>query len=247
MSRQRPIYLVMKALTALLLFPIAALAADPPFGSPACSAPDLEPADRRYFFLCHNPARKVAVWVGYTLSPSQLDGMASRPSRFRPDYELSGPAASDRDYRLSGFSRGHLAPAADFAFSEDAIRATFVLSNAVPQRQSVNASAWRSVENAIRALARGSDRVYVFTGTLFEGDEAVIGAGRVAVPSHTYKAVLAFHGSTKSMVAFIVPNQDHVQGTAGRFRVTVDEVEQRSRLNFFSELNDAEESDLESD
>jgi endonuclease G len=231
--------------TLLLLVPVAALAGDPPFGSPACSGPRLELADRVHFFLCHDSSRRVPLWVGYTLSPAQLDGHATRPSRFHQDFELTGPSATDRDYRHSGYSRGHLAPAADFAFSPHAIRSTFLLSNAVPQKQSVNASSWLRVENAIRALARKSGQVYVFTGTLFEGETVVIGHGRIAVPSHTFKAVLALDGNRKTMVAFIVPNHDGVRGPAEKFAVSIDEVERRSGLDFFGELDDPEESRLE--
>jgi endonuclease G len=139
-----------------------------------------------------------------------------------------------------------LAPAADFTFSREAVQSTFVLSNAVPQKQSVNASSWLKIENAIRALARHSDRLYVFTGTLFESEPVRIGRGRVAVPSHTFKAILVLNGNRKSMVAFIVPNQDDAKGPAYAFQVTVDEVEQQSGLDFFSELDDIEEGRLES-
>jgi endonuclease G len=237
---------VMKLLTTAFCSAALLAAANPPFGAPACSGPDLEPAGRVYFFLCHDSARRVPLWVGYTLSPGQLDGAAPRPRRFHADYDLTGPAATDRDYRGSGYSRGHLAPSADFAFSPDAVYSTFLLSNAVPQKQSVNASSWLKVENAIRTLARNADRLYVFTGTLFEGEPVSIGPGRVAVPSHTFKAVLVIAGNRKSMVAFIVPNHDLAKGPVDAFQVTVDEVEKRSGLDFFAELDDIEETRLES-
>jgi endonuclease G len=205
----------------------------------------MEPADRHYFFLCHDSARRVAAWVGYTLTPDSLVASAARPARFRQDFELAGPAASDRDYRSSGYSRGHLAPAADFAFSDEAIRSTFILSNAIPQRLSVNSGVWARVEAGVRRLAREAERLFIFTGPLFEGDRFVIGPGRVAVPSHTFKAVLILQGGSKRMVAFIVSNQDHVRGPVDASRVSVDEVEHRTGLDFFSELEDSEESRLE--
>ncbi len=42
-----------------------------------------------------------------------------------------------------------LMPAADFARSESAFHATFVLTNVVAQRLSVNAGRWRQSENAM--------------------------------------------------------------------------------------------------
>ena len=51
------------------------------------------------------------------------------PPRFRSVWR---PSAYDSDYKGSGYSRGHMAPAADFGWSKASIRATFLLSNAVP-------------------------------------------------------------------------------------------------------------------
>jgi len=230
----------MKLLATLLL--IASAAPAQPFGSPACHG---ESADRVFLFLCHSPDRKAPLWTAYTSSPAHLDGSAPRPRRFHQDFQLITPGASDSDYLHSGYSRGHLAPAADFAFSDTAIRATFLLSNAIPQRQSVNAGRWRQVEAAVREIARHADRVHVFTGVLFEGEPRRIGTG-VSVPSHTYKVILVERGQERKMYAVIVPNQDHVRETIDQLAVTVDEVEQRTGLDFFSELPDAQEHGLES-
>jgi endonuclease G len=233
----------MKLIAALLLALTTALPQSAPFGSPACPG---ETADRVFLFLCHSPAHKTPLWVAHTLTPQQLDADAApRPSRFRQDRGLASPSADDRDYLFSGFHRGHLAPAADF--SPEAVRATFLLSNAVPQHPSVNTGAWRRVEEAVRRAARTADRVHVFTGALFEGEPRTIGSGQVAVPSHTYKVALFIQGdSATAMFAAIVPNQDNLPASLDQFTVTVDEIEHRTGLDFFPELEDALENDLES-
>jgi endonuclease G len=189
-------------------------------------ARDAARPDRVFFFTCHSPAHKVPFWVGHTLTPEQLDAAAPRPSRFRQDLDLASPSAADRDYRSSGFHRGHLAPAADFA-SPEAVRTTFLLSNAAPQTPSVNTGPWRRLENAVRRAARTADRVHVFTGALFEGEPITIGPGQIAVPSHTYKVVLVIQDDSAAMFAAIVPNQDNVNGPPDQFAVTVDEIEHR--------------------
>jgi endonuclease G len=48
------------------------------------------------------------------------------------------------------------------------------------------------------------------------------------------------------MFAAIVPNHENVSGSLEQFTVTVDEIEQRTGLDFFSELEDALENELES-
>jgi endonuclease G, mitochondrial len=195
-------------LTTLLLALLPALPAQQDrFGNPACDAPGQELADRSFFVLCHSATLKVPLWVGYELTPAQLQRRAIRPSHFRHDSELAAPGASDADYKYSGFSRGHMAPAADFAWSDQSIRATFLLSNAVPQLQRVNAGAWSRLEAAVRRIAAQSDAAYIFTGPLFDSEiTEVIGANHVAVPSHTYKVILAVQGDHLTMYAAIVPN-----------------------------------------
>ncbi len=226
---------------------IAALSAQPDrYGRPACDAANNdELADRAYFVLCHSASRKVPTWVGYELKPEHLSGSARRPHHFRRDTALANEGARDADYRGSGYSRGHLAPAADFAWSDDAIRATFLLSNAAPQSQATNAGAWAKLERTVRRLATDADAVYVYSGPLFEGPSEVIGEGRVAVPSHFFKTVLVERRGVRAMYAAIVPNRAS-GGALEQFLTTVEEVQQRTGLDFFSALEPAEQHALES-
>jgi endonuclease G, mitochondrial len=234
--------------TLLALAVTATLAAQPGrFGLPVCRGSQQELADRAYFVLCHDAERKVPAWVGYESKPHPSPAEPSpRPSRFRADNRLQQRGAEDTDYRHSGYARGHLAPAADFAWSPDALRATYVLSNVVPQLQCVNAGAWAFVERTVRALAAASDSIYVFSGPLFQDPALeVIGAGRVAVPSHFYKVVLAVHGGRKRMLAAIVPNHKLPRHAFATVFTSVDEVERHTGLDFFHALDDSEATPLE--
>ncbi len=232
----------------LALAVTATLAAQPGrFALPACQGPQHELADRAYFLLCHDGERKVPTWVGYETKPRASAAERSpRPSRFHADSGLQHPGAQDADYRHSGYARGHLAPAADFAWSGDALRATYMLSNVVPQLQCVNAGAWAFVERTVRALAATSDSVYIFSGPLFQHPTPeVIGEGRIAVPSHFYKVALAVHGGQKLMLAAIVPNYQLPRHAFATVFTTVDEVERSTGLDFFAALEDKEENALE--
>jgi endonuclease G len=185
--------------------------------------------------------------VGYELAPEHLTRLASRRHRFRRDAALSRPGATDADYTHSGFSRGHMAPAADFAWSAGAVRATFLLSNTVPQNPKLNSGLWAQLENAVRRVAADSDSLYVFTGPVFEAEDSeAIGDGRVAVPDYLYKVILATNGNRRSMFAAIIPNADGVCGSLNDFATTVDEVERRTGFDFFAALSDDEEHQLES-
>lgn len=84
----------------------------------------------------------------------------------------------NQHYRNSGYDRGHLAPAADHAHSDSAMRDTFVLTNVSPQLPLLNRSMWLRLEEFARDVARaeetriGSDdgsacETWVITGPLW--------------------------------------------------------------------------------
>lgn len=231
----------MGVLLLIALLPI--LAAQPDrFGQPACEAPHMELARRTGFVLCHDSSRKVALWTLYELTPQQLEAdVLPRASHFRPDNALTLPGATDADYRHSGFHRGHLVPARDLANS----RETFLLSNAAPQNPSLNMGRWRELEAKVRSLAADSEAVYIVTGTLTATEADVIGPGRVAIPTHFFKAILAVRGSSKRMFAVLMPNTFNRGLPLDHFAVSVDEIELSTGLDLFSSLDDEEESQLE--
>ena len=232
-------------MTNLFVLTLAALlppflAAQPGrFALPACIGEGLELADRTCFLLCHDSTLKVSRWTAHELQAEHLNGgeHAARPSHFRKDRALAGNAARDTDYRGSGFARGHMVPAADLAWSEEAIRSTFLLSNALPQQPAVNSGNWRRLEAAVRGIAACSDFTYVITGPIFnDPDIEHIGEG-VAVPTHTFKVVLAIRGEQKVMYAAVVPNAAPASGVPlSSLVTTVADVERLSGLDFFRAL-----------
>ena len=162
--------------------------------------------------------------------------------------EVTGPSARNGDYRGSGYSRGHLVPAGDFAVNQDGRDATYVLSNAVPQNQSLNAGKWRQLESAIRAIAAQADATYIFTGPIFAGQVIeTAGAGQVAVPTHLYKVALVIAGGRKAMYAAILPNGPPNGEPLDSFTTSVDEVERVTGLDFFGGLENIEEDCLEAE
>ena len=124
--------------------------------------------DHRYFVICYARDWRLARWTAYQLTPDDLSGNAPRSERFRPDQLLPPSERAElSDYRNSGFDRGHLAPADDFVRSPEAIDATFVLSNMVPQTPSLNRGRWRALESEVQSLATRSQTVWIFTGPIF--------------------------------------------------------------------------------
>lgn len=111
--------------------------------------------------------------------------------------------ASLSDYSKSGYDRGHLSPAADFASAQE-YRDSFLLTNVSPQvGRGLNSLYWREFERFVRSLVWKFDRVHVVTGPLFlpskMPDERhttsyqVIGdPPTIPVPTHFFKGILSF-------------------------------------------------------
>ncbi|ESK87540.1 mitochondrial nuclease [Moniliophthora roreri MCA 2997] len=161
-----------------------------------------------------------------------------------------------QDYFRSGYDRGHMVPAADAKFSQEAMNETFLLSNIAPQvGDGFNRHYWAYLEDWCRRLTASFADVYVFTVPLYlphrdhDGKwrvtHEVIGSPpNVAVPTHFAKVVLTSKPSSPSTPdilelatgAFVLPNAPIPDETPlEKFVMPVDAVERAAGLTLFSE------------
>jgi endonuclease G len=103
--------------------------------------------------------------------------------RFKND-EQGLDCATDKDYKGSGYDKGHLANAEDFAFDCTKDELTFRYYNCYPQTVNLNRGVWKTNETAIREWSQ-SDSLYIICGGYFQGRMM----GDVAVPSYCWKVV----------------------------------------------------------
>jgi endonuclease G len=101
--------------------------------------------------------------------------------RFRSEQK----SATDEDYKKSGYERGHLVNAEDFAYDCEKERQTFSYYNCVAQSRELNRGSWKSWETAIRKESQ-KDSLKIYAGAIY-GSE-VIGSG-VRVPEYCWKVV----------------------------------------------------------
>jgi endonuclease G len=156
------------------------------------SAPSLRELCFSAFAILHNGQTKTPVVVAQRLNRkmmAQTSGV-QRTDRFYAEARLPQAERADlADYRGSGYSRGHMAPAGDMHNSE-AMAQSFSLANMVPQDQTHNGGPWSRIEQDTRKyIARATGDVFVFTGPIYATRPGTVGAGRVAVPSHVFKLV----------------------------------------------------------
>ncbi|MDZ4681269.1 MAG: DNA/RNA non-specific endonuclease [Saprospiraceae bacterium] len=201
----------------------------------------------RFYSLSYVEAHEQAEWVAYTLTRDNLKkGWVERQDNFLPDPKVRTESATPNDYRNSGYDRGHLVPAADMAFDEDAMMETFFMSNISPQAKNFNKGIWRELEELTRSWAEKNVKLFVVTGPILTGAvKGKIGANEVSIPTAFYKVLLDLNEPEKKAIAFVVPNEISYEPLY-KYVKSVDEVEQLTGIDFFPELMPKEmEQELE--
>jgi endonuclease G len=187
-------------------------------------------------------------WTLELLDRATIDnGKAVRDESFTSDQRIYKPLrVSDADYDQAGYDRGHLAPADDYGHVDDH-RATFLLTNCVPQNATLNRGLWLDLEKQIRDGIQDGDRCWVLTVPLFErgiGQKVVydtVGPHDVAVPTHLAKAILLLHpnrATPDELPAWIIPNKTPpADASPDDYSVPLGELEEAAGLEIWSELD----------
>ena len=205
-------------------------------------------------------------WTCYQLHAGNTMATVSRHDDFKQDPEVAVSAVA-ADYNGSGFSRGHLCPSADRLCSTEQNKQTFFLTNMQPQYQSHNGGLWSRLETEVRDFATDDSKTDSHCDTLYIvkaatisdkvtiGNEQLDGVyadrcnGRLLVPKYFYMALLHYNKATDTYhaLAFWTDHINEVQSVAdlGAYAITINELERRTGIDFFCNLPDAIEDNIE--
>ena len=199
------------------------------------------------YTLSYNEEYELPSWVAYELTRDEVLGdAAERDDNFRQDPLVPTGSASLQDYRGSGYDRGHMAAAADFKWSGEAMSDTFYLSNMAPQAPSFNRGIWADLEAVARTAAYNNGSIYITTGpVLTDGPYETIGENEVAVPKRFYKVFLDYTEPEYKAIGFVLPNEGS-DNSLQSFAISVDDVERITGLDFYPALPDDIEAEVES-
>lgn len=195
--------------------------------------------------LSFNPRCHIPNWVAWELTADETFGDVTRTNKFSSDPEVEG-CAKTWDYSYSGYDRGHMAPAGDMKWSQEAMTETFLLTNICPQVKSLNAGSWKGLEEKCRQWAEADSAIYIVCGPVIDGDPIeYIGDSRVYVPRMFFKAIISPYSTPARGIGFIMPNEK-VKGGMQACAVTIDSIEALTGHDFFSSLPDEIEDEIES-
>ncbi len=192
-----------------------------------------------------NPETHIPNYVAWELTGEHSKGTLQRSDRFAIDENVKGCASPD-DYRHSGYDRGHMAPAGDMKWSRKAMDESFFMTNIVPQNNALNRGVWNRLEEKCRQRAVRDSAIVIVTGPV-PGDPVAmhIGYNQVAVPERFFKVILSPYATPPVAIGFIVPN-GATKGGMQPYAMSVDQVEEVTGYDFFSDLPDEIETVVES-
>jgi endonuclease G len=212
--------------------------------------------------LVYSEQHEQAKWVSHIITADIIEGKGKRSNNFRKDPLVKTESASEKDYFLKtkkpapekgytydgfGYDRGHLAPSADFKWSKKALSESYFYSNMSPQLPEFNRKKWAKLEGLLRGYitSHPETQLYVVTGPLLNDSlpKQERSVNKMSIPKYYYKVALDL--KNKRAIAFIMPNKE-IKYPISSFAVDINEVEKVTGINFFYQLEDGLEEELES-
>jgi len=197
------------------------------------------------YTVSYNPEWHIPNWVSYELTRDETEGKLDRSDDFEVDPKVKGVCPSNEDYKRSGYDRGHMAPAADMKWNSTVMKECFYYSNMCPQKHSLNAGRWKTLEEKVRDWAQQDSAIVIVCGPIVDKGYNTIGNARVAVPQRFFKVILAPFLKKPRAIGFIMKNEKE-ELPLSSYVVSVDRVEKITGLDFFSALPDDVENSIES-
>lgn len=207
----------------------------------AAATPPLVPSQPKLRDLCydafailHNGNTRTPLYVAQRLNKALVaDADEKRTNKFFADARLPRAERAElSDYKGSGYSRGHMAPAGDMPTAQ-AMAQSFSLANMVPQSIKQNSGPWARIERDTRTYAsRAQGDVFIITGPVYETQSTTVGNNQVAVPTHLYK--LVYDAKTNRAWAHWQANRDDERNSQP---ISYAELVQRTGIEFLPDLN----------
>lgn len=218
------------------------------------------------YALAYSSKHKQPLWTAYQVSKVKKDVDYERFPFFVEDVRLPtsdqiGTETFGHDYDL-----GHMAPnaAINRQYGKISQMESFLMSNISPQKSNLNRGVWQKLEFDIlnRYPLAGTTKkpkahVWVIVGPIISDDPEFLdrkNGSRVAIPDAFFCILVRPHSypydspGNADYLAFVFDQSVPLtQPISKNFLKSVDEVEERTGLNFFPELSNLMESRIENE
>ena len=211
--------------------------------------------------------------VGRTTSSFSVDECVPSAYQVQTSEYTSGKyttqVPNDDGTNMVLFARGHICASEDRQSSEEQNRQTFITSNIHPQYQAHNAGLWSTMESVVQSWGKSSsfrDTLYVckgatianvtLDGTTQSGTipysevktkYGVTLTGSLTIPRYWFMALLCLKNGKYYAMAYWTEqkNTSHSGTTLPQCMISIDELERRTGIDFFCNLPDDIEEEVE--
>ena len=147
------------------------------------------------------------------------------------------------------YEKGHICGSADRFYDQTANDQTFYMTNMQPQVANFNEKIWSDMEIKVRGWASSADTLYVCKGGTIDSNDKIVDHTKSGfiVPRYFFMAVLAKNSLGYKAMGFWIEHLDVDQRSKGvtSFVVNIDDLEQKTGIDFFCNLPDNVESKVE--
>lgn len=201
---------------------------------------------REGYTTSYNVDTRTPNWVAWHLTANHTNGPAKRKGIiFQADEDIPAPRVDTYDYMRSGYDCGHMCPAGDNHWSQKAMEQSFLMTNICPQVPALNSGLWNTIEKQCRTWAQVYGDIYIVCGPIyFNQKHKTIGKNKIQVPEAFFKVVLRLKDEPKA-IGFICRNASAKGRKKTDYVNSVDEVERITGMDFFSQLPDDIEQQIE--
>ncbi|MBQ0121170.1 MAG: DNA/RNA non-specific endonuclease [Bacteroidales bacterium] len=195
---------------------------------------------RKGYVSSYNPETLQPNWVAWKLTAGHVGGECSRSGYgYLEDEEVEPRQTYDdwADASSLGYDHGHMCPAGDNKWSQEAMAQTFLLTNMCPQAKNLNQHSWERLERSCRKWAERLGEIYIVCGPVFRSsNHKMLGNGKIPVPDAFYKVIL-YAGDQPRAIGFVYDNVDPPKGDNMKDHVVpISEIEAITGITFFPEL-----------
>lgn len=191
------------------------------------------------------------------------NGKTWKDDPFQIDPEISpNLQPSIKEFRSSGFQRGHIVASEDRICSMDVNGQTFYMTNMQPQIGEFNKGIWADMEAKIRSFltynmstqaAHANDTMYVCKGGTIDKSEQILGytknsytKNRFIVPKYFFAAIMIKNKSGHKAIGFWFEHKDYPPTEKlSAHIVNIAKLEELTGIDFFCNLPDDEERLIE--
>lgn len=175
---------------------------------------------------------------------------------FQPDPLIpTAYQTTNTDHSSNGHDRGHMLGSADRLNSMETNGQTFYLSNMHPQLNSFNAQGiWYTLEDRLRKQYDTDtfrDTLYVVKGGTIDSNYTMVsGRGNALVrPGYFFMALLCKNSQSSQggykAIAFWMEHKANTDTNVAAYAISIDELEEKTGIDFFCNLPDDIETQVE--